>query len=98
IIGTIAGAIPDTAPPALLVPPDNPVALAAALDRLIGDNRVRRRLAVATRQAARDLPAWSTSARGPAHAVRGTRTAPPLFGSWRRRIEADPSGRKVTIE
>jgi len=72
IIGTIAGAIPDTAPPALLVPPDNPVALAAALDRLIGDNRVRRRLAVATRQAARDLPAWSTSARRLAQAVAGT--------------------------
>ena len=71
IIGTIAGAIPDTAPPALLVPPDNPVALAAALDRLIGDNRARRRLAAAARRAARDLPAWSTSARRLAQAVAG---------------------------
>ena len=72
IIGTIAGAIPDTAPPALLVPPDDPVALAAALDRLIGDNRARRRLAVAARRAARDLPAWSASARRLAQAVAGT--------------------------
>jgi glycosyltransferase involved in cell wall biosynthesis len=69
IIGTRAGAIPDTAPPALLVPPDNAVALAAALDSVIGDRDARRRLAVAARRAARALPAWSTSARLLAQAV-----------------------------
>jgi glycosyltransferase involved in cell wall biosynthesis len=72
IIGTIAGAIPDTAPPALLVPPDDPVALAAALDRLIRDDRSRRQFAAAARRAARDLPAWSTSARLLARAVART--------------------------
>ena len=71
IIGTSAGAIPDTAPPALLVPPDDPVALAAALDRLIQDDHARRRLAADARRAARDLPAWSTSARLLAQAVAG---------------------------
>jgi glycosyltransferase involved in cell wall biosynthesis len=72
IVGTNAGAIPETAPPALLVPPDDPVALAAALDRLIKDDRARRRLAADARRAARHLPAWSTSARLLAEAVAGT--------------------------
>lgn len=72
IIGTIAGAIPETAPEALLVPPDNAVALAAALDRVIGDCRTRRQLAAAARRTARNLPAWSTSARLVAQAVAGT--------------------------
>jgi glycosyltransferase involved in cell wall biosynthesis len=73
IVGTIAGAIPETAPGALLVPPDDAVALAAALDHVIGDCRARRRLAAAARRGARDLPAWSTSARAVAEAVAGTR-------------------------
>jgi glycosyltransferase involved in cell wall biosynthesis len=72
IVGTNAGAIPETAPSALLVPPDDPVALAAALDRLIKDDRARRRLAADARRAARHLPAWSTSARLLAEAVAGT--------------------------
>jgi glycosyltransferase involved in cell wall biosynthesis len=72
IIGTIAGAIPDTARGALLVPPDSPAALAAALDRVIGDSGTRRRLAAAARRAARDLPTWSTSGRRVAQAVAGT--------------------------
>jgi glycosyltransferase involved in cell wall biosynthesis len=72
MIGTIAGAIPETAPGALLVPPDNAAALAAALDGVIGNRRARRRLAAASRRGARDLPAWSTSARVVAKAVAGT--------------------------
>jgi glycosyltransferase involved in cell wall biosynthesis len=71
IIGTIAGAIPDTVPGALLVPPDSPGALAAALDRVIRDCGARRRLAAAARRAARDLPAWSMSAQRVAQAVAG---------------------------
>ena len=69
IIGTIAGAIPDTAPSALLVPPDNAVALAAALEATIANRGARNRLAAATRRAARALPTWPASAELLAQAV-----------------------------
>jgi len=64
VIGTTAGAIPDTVPAAasLLVPPDDVVALTAALRRLIVDTADRRRLATAARAAALQLPTWEGSA------------------------------------
>jgi glycosyltransferase involved in cell wall biosynthesis len=65
VVSTTAGAIPDTVPAAasLLVPPDDPIALAQALRRLIGDPPERRRLAMNARAAAAQLPTWQASAR-----------------------------------
>lgn len=65
MIGTTAGAIPDTVPAGagLLVPPDDAAALAAALRRLIADPEERARLAAAASTAASLLPTWQDSAR-----------------------------------
>ena len=64
VIGTNAGAIPDTVPAGtgLLVPPDDAPALAAALRHLIADADERGRLAAAARAAAAQLPTWADSA------------------------------------
>lgn len=64
VIGTTAGAIPDTIPQGagLLVCPDNPAALAAALRGVIVDTEQRRRLSEAAFAAARTLPTWRESA------------------------------------
>jgi glycosyltransferase involved in cell wall biosynthesis len=65
VIGSLAGAIPDTVPPdaGLLVAPGDIEALAAALRRAVGDAGLRRRLAVAARAAAPQLPSWPQSAK-----------------------------------
>jgi glycosyltransferase involved in cell wall biosynthesis len=65
VVSTRAGAIPDTVPAeaGLLVPPDDTIALAQALRRLIGDPSERRRLATNARAAAAQLPTWQDSAR-----------------------------------
>jgi glycosyltransferase involved in cell wall biosynthesis len=65
VIGTRAGAIPDTVPDGtgILVPPDDIAALAAALRTLIGDARARGHLAAAARTAAQQLPTWPASAK-----------------------------------
>ena len=64
VIGTTAGAIPETIPQGagLLVPPDDPAALAAALRDVIVDAEQRRRLSEAASIAARTLPTWQQSA------------------------------------
>jgi glycosyltransferase involved in cell wall biosynthesis len=64
VIGTSAGAIPDTVPAdaGLLVDPGDSFALAQALRRVIGDADLRRRLASAARAAAPQLPSWRHSA------------------------------------
>jgi glycosyltransferase involved in cell wall biosynthesis len=64
VIGTSAGAIPDTVPAdaGLLVDPGDSFALARALRRVIGDADLRRRLASAARAAAPQLPTWRHSA------------------------------------
>src|SRR6202040_2710061 len=54
VIGTTAGAIPDTVPDGagILVPPDDVAALAAALRSMIADADLRERCAAAARRAA----------------------------------------------
>jgi glycosyltransferase involved in cell wall biosynthesis len=72
VIGTRAGAIPETVPPevALLVPPDDVAALARALREIISDPKRREWMATAARAAANDLPTWESSARIFADAMR----------------------------
>lgn len=64
VVGTSAGAIPETVSPdaGLLVPPGNVSALANALRQVIGDEDLRRRMAGASRMAATRLPTWRQSA------------------------------------
>jgi glycosyltransferase involved in cell wall biosynthesis len=64
VIGSNAGAIPDTVPPdaALLVAPGDMPALADALRRVIADAGLRQRMASAAREAAPRLPSWRQSA------------------------------------
>jgi glycosyltransferase involved in cell wall biosynthesis len=62
VVGTTAGAIPQTVPAdaAVLLPPDDVAALAAALRRLITSPAERERLAAAARAAT--LPSWRQQA------------------------------------
>jgi glycosyltransferase involved in cell wall biosynthesis len=64
VIGTAAGAIPETVPPGagLLVPAGDISAFAGALRRVIGDDCLRRQMAGASRAAATRLPSWRQSA------------------------------------
>ena len=63
VIGTTAGATPDTvlAGAGLLIAPDDAGALALALRRLVENANERRQLAMAARAAARQLPTWQES-------------------------------------
>ncbi len=64
VIGTTAGAIPDTVPQAagLLVPPGDVTELAAALRRVIADAELRHRLSDGAWASAENLPTWPQSA------------------------------------
>jgi len=75
LIGTTAGAIPQTVPAGagVLVPPDDPKALAMALGELIENPRQRRALRDAARAAATALPRWQESAKIFAAAVERVR-------------------------
>ena len=76
VIGTQVGGVPETMMPGrsgLLVPPNDPGALAQALDLLLGDAALRRRMGEAGRARARPGPVHA-GARG---AGRGKRL-PPL--------------------
>ncbi len=75
VIGTTAGAIPDTVPAeaGLLVPPDDAAALVRALRQLIEDPDARRRLAAGARAAAARLPSWPQAAARFAQAVEAAR-------------------------
>ncbi len=65
IVATTGGALAETLPgdAALLVPPDCPAALTAALRRLFEHPDLRRRLADRARAAGQGLPTWEQSAR-----------------------------------
>jgi glycosyltransferase involved in cell wall biosynthesis len=65
VIGTTAGAIPDTVPATsgILVPPDDVPALAAALRRLIENPEERAQFAAGAAAAATRLPTWQDSAK-----------------------------------
>jgi glycosyltransferase involved in cell wall biosynthesis len=71
VVGTTAGAIPDTVPDGagILVPPDDVAALSVALRTLIGDAHARAGLAAAARVAAAKLPTWPASAKIFAHVL-----------------------------
>jgi glycosyltransferase involved in cell wall biosynthesis len=71
VIGTTAGAIPDTVPDGagVLVPPDDADALAQALRHLMTDFSARETLAAAARAAAARLPTWRQSAEAFARAI-----------------------------
>jgi glycosyltransferase involved in cell wall biosynthesis len=75
VIGTTAGAIPDTVPDGagILVPPDDAAALAHALRRLIANASERESLAAAARAAAARLPTWRQSAEEFARAIEAVR-------------------------
>jgi glycosyltransferase involved in cell wall biosynthesis len=64
VVGTKAGAIPETVPDGagILVPPDDVAALAAALRSMIADADLRERCAAAARRAAPLLPTWEAAA------------------------------------
>jgi glycosyltransferase involved in cell wall biosynthesis len=64
VVGTSAGAIPNTVPEGagILVAPDDPVAFAEALRRIIEDTDERQRLGASARAAAAELPTWQASA------------------------------------
>jgi glycosyltransferase involved in cell wall biosynthesis len=61
IVTCRTGAVPETVPPGagLLVPPEDPPALAAALRRVLEEPGTRARLAAAARTAGAGLPPWS---------------------------------------
>ena len=65
VIGTTAGAIPDTVPETagLLVAPGDIAALREALHRMLVDAPLRRQMAAGARQAAAALPDWPAAVR-----------------------------------
>jgi glycosyltransferase involved in cell wall biosynthesis len=66
VVACEVGPIPALISPAagLLVPPDDPAALTIALDRLIRDPSLRRRLAIGARRRAETLPRWDDAVDG----------------------------------
>jgi glycosyltransferase involved in cell wall biosynthesis len=71
VIGTTAGAIPDTVPTGagILVSPNDQLALTRALRRVIADSDERAKLAVRARKAASQLPHWRDSAKILEHVI-----------------------------
>lgn len=65
IVSCATGAVPQTVPPGtgLLVPPDDRVALAGALRRMLADDALRQTCAEAAAREGRRLPGWSDTAR-----------------------------------
>ncbi|NBM16244.1 glycosyltransferase family 4 protein [Streptomyces sp. GC420] len=70
------GHAPDGTVPGLLVPPEDPVALAAALRRWFGDPGLRNRLKAAARGRRASLDGWATTARSVGGVLEDLRRAP----------------------
>ncbi len=70
VLASRAGALPETAPVARLVPPGDIPALAEALRALLGDAPLRRRMGAASHAFARARPGWDETARIVAQALR----------------------------
>lgn len=74
VVGTLAGAIPEVVgadgDTALLVPPADPGALAAAIGRLLDDDRLRRRIGAAGRARVMERFTWRACAIGTAEQYR----------------------------
>jgi glycosyltransferase involved in cell wall biosynthesis len=78
VVATEVGGLPealghgaDGTRPGLLVAPDDPAALGAALRAWLGDGELRARLRRAARERRESLPRWSTPARGLADVLAG---------------------------
>lgn len=71
VVACRAGAVPEAVPPeaGILVPPDDPGALAAALARLLTDGAERAARSAAARAAALAMPDWPATARTIARAA-----------------------------
>ena len=71
VVGTTAGAIPETVPAdaGVLVPPDDAAALATVLRRLIAEPEARQRLTDGARAAAACFPTWAQSAQAISRAL-----------------------------
>lgn len=77
VVGTKAGAVPEaTLGAALLVPPDDPGALAEALHPLVTARAARSDLAARCREAAARLPRWDETARIVAEALAAVADTP----------------------
>lgn len=70
VVASAVGGLPealgraaDGTRPGLLVPPDDPAALADALSQWLDDGELRRRLRLAARERRGTLPAWSDTVR-----------------------------------
>ncbi|MEU4644133.1 glycosyltransferase family 4 protein [Micromonospora sp. NPDC023814] len=82
VLGTAAGGLPealgrapDGVPPGLLVPPDDPAALAGALRRWLGEPRLRQRLRRAARDRRDTLDGWPVAATVAGAVLEGVTTA-----------------------
>ncbi len=69
VIASRAGALPETAPVALLVPPGDSAALGQALRAVLGDDAVRRRMGAESHAFARARPGWDDTAHRVAQAL-----------------------------